>query len=85
MASNLEVGEEELITLNASFFQPQQHTEQLDDGTNSSDGDFLGTLIEEVRQYRCLWDSSCRAFKDIQKSNRPGALLQIACILMVIA
>ena len=61
MANNLDVGEEELITLHATFFQPQQHTEQLDDGTNSSNRDFLRALIEEVRQYRCLWDSSCRA------------------------
>jgi len=38
--------------------------------------DYLGFLIEEVRIYRCLWDSSCRAFKEIQKKQQ--ALNQIA-------
>ena len=32
--------------------------------------DFLGALIEEVRLYRCLWDSSCRAFKELPKKQQ---------------
>ena len=54
MANNLEVAEQELATLDTSFFQSQQHTEQLDEGTNSGNGDSLGMLSEEVRTYRCL-------------------------------
>ena len=75
MANNLEVGEQELVTLDTSFFQSQQHTEQFDEGTNSGNGDSLGMLIEEVRKYRCLWDSSCRAFKDIQKKQNAWSLI----------
>ena len=27
-------------------------------------------LVEEVRQFRCLWDTSCRAYKDGMKKQQ---------------
>ena len=53
--------------------QQQQSQSQAATLKNSQDNDYLGSLIEEVRLYRCLWDSSCRAFKEIpKKSSKPG-------------
>ena len=49
--------------------QPQQQSQQVDEG------DFLGDLIEEVKLYRCLWDSSCRAFKELPKKQQAWSLV----------
>ena len=48
--------------------------------TNEKGGcnDFVGTLIEEARQYRRLWDSSRRLFKDIKKNHKPGISVNIS-------
>ena len=47
--------------------------------------EFLPTLIEEVRMYRCLWDTSCRAFKESQKKeeawNRVSERLNVSGML----
>ena len=44
----------------------QLQTEEASETSSSSSSttrrDLLGDLIEEVKQYRCLWDSSCRGF-----------------------
>lgn len=42
---------------------------------NSDGDDYLGNLREEVRKYRCLWDTSCRAFKEIQKKKQAWNLI----------
>ena len=76
MANNLEVREEDHITLNISFFQPKQHTEQLDDGTDSSNGDFLGTLIDPLLLIfiRILW-GSCEGTQRIGHGLEASSLL----------
>jgi len=44
IAKNVEVGEEDLTTINTSLFLSQQHMEQLDDGTDSRNENFLGNF-----------------------------------------
>lgn len=36
-------------------------------GNNS--GEFLGDLIEKIKNYQCLWDSSSRGFKELPKKQ----------------
>ena len=52
--------------------QPQQqHQQQTEEVIEERlERDFLATLVEEVRAYRCLWDSSCRAFKELPKKQQ---------------
>lgn len=34
--------------------------------------DIFDEMLEEVRRFRCIWDPSCRAYKETQKKNKLG-------------
>ena len=50
---------------------PQERTSGSSSKANTEDDNtgILAFLIEEVRQYPCLWDTHCRSFKETPKKN----------------
>ena len=48
----------------------QQHSSTSQHQAKDDDLDEDEMLVKEIRKYRCLWDTSCRSFKDSPKKQQ---------------